>query len=266
MMNNSKNLVEMKNIHKCFGKVVALKGVDFQVGNNEIVGLIGDNGAGKSTLIKILSGVYPPTRGEIYIRGEKISNRRYSVRKAHELDIETVYQEKALGEKQSLWRNIFIGRQISNFFGFIDIKKEKEETDKIMKELIGFRGVGVSADSSVGKLSGGERQGIAIGRAMYFNANLIILDEPTAALSAKEVSKVLNFIRKIKESGRSCIYITHHIADTYSVSDRFVFIDRGEIIGEYKKSEISLEEITEKLLMVSAGNSGKEIANEYEKQ
>lgn len=266
MMNNSKNLVEMKNIHKCFGKVVALKGVDFQVGNNEIVGLIGDNGAGKSTLIKILSGVYPPTRGEIYIRGEKISNRRYSVRKAHELDIETVYQEKALGEKQSLWRNIFIGRQISNFFGFIDIKKEKEETDKIMKELIGFRGVGVSADSSVGKLSGGERQGIAIGRAMYFNANLIILDEPTAALSAKEVSKVLNFIRKIKESGRSCIYITHHIADTYSVSDRFVFIDRGEIIGEYKKSEISLEEITEKLLMVSAGNSGKEIANECEEQ
>ncbi len=266
MMNNSKNLVEMKNIHKCFGKVIALKDVNFQVGNNEIVGLIGDNGAGKSTLIKILSGVFPQTSGEIYIRGKKISTRRYSVRKAHEMDIETVYQEKALGEKQSLWRNIFIGRQICNFFGFINIKKEKEETDKVMKELIGFRGAGVSAESCVGRLSGGERQGIAIGRAMYFNANLIILDEPTAALSSKEVAKVLNFIRRIKESGRSCIYITHHISDTYSVSDRFVFIDRGEIIGEYKKSEISLEELTEKLLLVSAGDLGKEMINEHQKQ
>lgn len=261
-MNDSKNLVEMKNIHKYFGKVVALEGIDFRVGNNEIVGLIGDNGAGKSTLIKILAGVFPPTSGEMYIRGKKISNRGYSVRKAHQFEIETVYQEKALGEKQSLWRNIFIGRQITNFFGFINVKKEKEETERIMKELIGFRGAGVSADSSVGKLSGGERQGIAIGRAMYFNANLIILDEPTAALSAKEVTKVLNFIRKIKESGRSCIYITHHISDTYSVSDRFVFIDRGEIIGEYKKSEISMEELTEKLLMLSDGDSGKELANE----
>jgi len=256
-MNNYKNFVEMKNIQMCFGKVVALKNINFQVGENEIVGLIGDNGAGKSTLIKILSGVFPPTSGEIYIRGKKISNREYSVRKAHDYEIETVYQEKALGEKQSLWRNIFIGRQISNFFGFINVKKEKEETERIMKELIGFRGVGVSADSRVGKLSGGERQGIAIGRAMYFNANLIILDEPTAALSTKEVNKVLNFIRKIKENGRSCIYITHHISDTYAVSDRFVFIDRGEIIGEYKKNEISMEELTEKLLKLSAGNSVK---------
>ena len=257
MGNNFTNLVEMKDIYKYFGKVVALNGVNFKVGINEIVGLIGDNGAGKSTLIKILSGVFPPTKGEIYIQGKKISCREYSVRKAHEMDIETVYQEKALGEKQSLWRNIFIGRQITNFFGFISIDKEKEETERIMKELIGFRGAGVSADSRVGKLSGGERQGIAIGRAMYFNANLIILDEPTAALSTKEVTKVLNFIRKIKESGRSCIYITHHISDTYSVSDRFVFIDRGEIIGEYKKNEISIEELTEKLLTVSVRDSGK---------
>jgi len=249
MDKKSEHLVDMRDIYKFFGKVVALKGVNFHVGFNETIGLLGDNGAGKSTLIKILTGVYPPSKGKIYLRGENISLRDYSARKAHELGIETVYQEKALGEKQSLWRNIFIGRQITNALGFIKIGEEIEETERIMKELIGFRGVGVLPDSRVNKLSGGERQGIAIGRAMYFDADLIILDEPTVALSLNETQKVLSFIRKIKESGRSCIYISHNISETYSVSDRFVFLDRGEIVGEYRRDEISLEDLTERFLM-----------------
>ncbi|MBA7637469.1 Vitamin B12 import ATP-binding protein BtuD [subsurface metagenome] len=120
-----------------------------------------------------------------------------------------------------------------------------------MKDLIGFRGKGISADSVVSKLSGGERQGVAIGRAMYFNADLIILDEPTIALSLREVEKVMNFIRKIKENGKSCIYVTHNISDMYSVSDRIVLIDRGEVIGEYEKDEISLEGLNEKLLKIT---------------
>ncbi len=252
MKEKSDYFVEMKNIYKYFGKVAALNGVNFRVNYNEIVGLIGDNGAGKSTLIKILSGFFPPTSGEIYINGNKIPNNGYSVARSHDLEIETVYQEKALGEKQTLWRNIFLGRQIVNPLGFIDAKKEKVETERIMKELIGFRSKGITADSHVSKLSGGERQGISIGRAMYFNARLIILDEPTAALSLKEASKVQEFILKIKQSGRSCVYITHAIHNTYDVSDRFVFIDRGKIIGEYEKSKISLEELSEKLMTLSA--------------
>jgi simple sugar transport system ATP-binding protein len=250
MENASQSLVKLVDIHKSFGKVVALKGVNFEVGVNEVVGLIGDNGAGKSTLVKTIMGVFPPTSGEIYIRGKRIEAHDYSARKAHELRIETVYQEKALGEKQAMWRNIFLGRQITSPLGFINVVKEKEETLKIMKELIGFRGQGVSADTRVSRLSGGERQGVAISRAMYFDADLIILDEPTLALSLLEVRKVLNFIRKIKEAGKACIYITHNISEVHKVSDRFVLIDRGEIVGHYRKEELSLEQLIDKMTRV----------------
>ena len=246
------SLVQMKDIHKSFGKVVALCGVDFEVGENEVVGLIGDNGAGKSTLIKILSGVYPPTRGEIYIKGKKINLRNYSVRKAHELGIETVFQEQALGVKQTIWRNLFLGRerQVAGRLGFFDLEKAKKETDRMMKELLGFTGAGVLPDSPVRTLSGGERQGIAIGRAMYFKADLIILDEPTRALSLKEVRKVLDFIKKVKDAGKSCIYISHTIANVYSVSDRFVILDRGRVVGEYKRKEISELDLNEVLIQI----------------
>ena len=144
-----------------------------------------------------------------------------------------------------------------HFMGFINVNKEKEETNKIMKNLIGFRGGGVSADTRVSKLSGGERQGVAISRAMYFDADLIILDEPTLALSILEVRKVLNFIRKIKEAGKACIYITHNIPDVYEVSDRFVLIDRGEIISENKKDEFSLTDLTDKMVGIVAAKTGE---------
>ncbi len=238
----------MENIHKSFGEVVALRGVDFEVGQNEIVGLIGDNGAGKSTLIKILSGVYRPTKGNIYINGEKINLRKYSVQKAHELGIETVYQEKALGVKQSLWRNIFLGRQITNKLGFIQVEETKKETDKLMREFMGFTGGGVSPDSTVRTLSGGERQGVAIARGLYFEADLVILDEPTSALSVKEIGKVLDFIKGIKERGKSCVYISHTIANIYPVSDRFVILDRGAVAGRYERDKISEQELTDQLV------------------
>lgn len=241
-------LVEMRNIHKSFGKVLALRGVDFNLNNNEIVGLIGDNGAGKSTLIKILSGSLTPTKGEVYFRGEKINFASYAPMTARRLGIETVYQEKTLGENQSLWRNIFLGRPITNKAGFINIKAEKKETDKIMKDFIGLRGVGISPDTKVSNLSGGERQGVAIGRAMYFKADLVILDEPTLALSLVEARRVLDFIIKLKEGGKSCVIISHNIPDIYAVSDKFILIDRGEVVGEYRKSEISLEELIENFL------------------
>jgi len=241
-------LIEMKNIYKSFGKVVALNGVDFTLNNNEIVGLIGDNGAGKSTLIKILSGVLTPTKGEMYIRGKKINFDSYFPSKARGLGIETVYQEKTLSENHSIWRNAFMGRPITNKAGFINIKAEKEETDKIMKDFIGLSSAGVLPDTKVAKLSGGERQGIAIGRAMYFDADLVILDEPTAALSLIESSRVLDFINRLKESGKSCVVISHNIPDIYALSDKFVIFNRGEVVGEYRKSEISREKLIENFL------------------
>jgi len=184
----------------------------------------------------------------MYIRGVKINPKKYSVKVAHNLGIETVYQEKALADKQTLWRNIFVGRQITNKLGFLNIKKEKEETDKIMHDLMGFRGIGVSADSVIKTLSGGERQGVAISRAMYFKAELVILDEPTMALSLQEVKKVLKFIQNIKDKGMSCIYISHNIANVYPVSDRFVAIDRGKVVGTYNRKDLSLEELGEELI------------------
>ena len=244
------SVVQMENIHKSFGKVVALQGVNFEVGSNEVVGLIGDNGAGKSTLIKILSGVYPPSKGEIYIKGKKIDLEGYSVREAHKLGIETVFQEQALGVKQTIWRNLFLGRELTNSLGLIRLDKVKRETDKMMKELLGFTGGGVLPESTVRTLSGGERQGIAIGRAMYFKADLVILDEPTRALSIKEVNKVLNFIRKLKESGKSCVYISHTIANVYFVSDRFVILDRGQVVGRYERKEISESDLNEVLIQI----------------
>ncbi|MCP4400175.1 MAG: sugar ABC transporter ATP-binding protein [bacterium] len=257
MANSSEHLLRMTNIHKSFGKVVALNGVDFEVGTNEVVGLLGDNGAGKSTLVKTIMGVHPPTTGEIYVRGGRIDAHDYSAKKAHELRIETVYQEKALAEKQSMWRNIFLGRQITNRLGFIDVKKEREETERIMKDLIGFRGSGVSADTKVGRLSGGERQGVAISRAMYFDADLIILDEPTLALSLMEVQKVLNFVRQIRTGGKACIFISHTISHVYEVADRFVLIDRGKIVGEYIKEEITLTELLDQMTRLVAAKEQK---------
>ena len=249
--------LRMVNIEKYFGLMCALKNINLEVGSNEIIGLIGDNGAGKSTLVKILTGVFPPTRGEFYIAGYKINQRTYNVKRAHAYGIETVYQDKSLGEKQVLWRNFFIGREITLPFGFINVRKEKEIANEIMVNTIGFRGRGITVDSKVSKLSGGERQGVAIGRAMHFDAELIILDEPTVALSLKEVQKVLTFVHKIKEAGKACIYISHSIADVYEISDRFVIMDRGEIVASINKKDITLKALDEFLLEYSHGFKDK---------
>lgn len=242
------HVVRMDGIGMSFGNVRALDNVNFAVGANEIVGLLGDNGAGKSTLIKIMTGVYKPTEGRMYFKGEPIDFARYSVQRGHELGIETVYQDKSLGEKQPLWRNFFVGRQITTRFGFIDVRRQKEVAQDILLHSIGFRGSGVTVDSVVSDLSGGERQGIAIGRAMHFDADLIVLDEPTVALAVREVSKVLNFVHGIKESGRACVYIEHNLAHVQEIADRLVIIDRGEVVGEVMRGEMGLPELTRYLI------------------
>jgi len=246
--NNYTSTVKLVNLNKYFGQICALKNINFETGVNEVVGLIGDNGAGKSTLIKLITGVFPQTNGELFIKGEKINSRSYCVKQAQNLGIATVYQDRSLAEKQALWRNFFIGRQITNRLGFIKVKEEKAIAADILLNMIGFRGVGITVDSKVSTLSGGERQGIAIGRAMHFSADLIILDEPTVALSLKEVKKVINFVNLIKERGKACIYISHNMADLYEVADRFVVLDRGRIVGNILKKEITLNDLNAFLL------------------
>ena len=243
-----KDIVRLENVQKHFGAIHALKNINLSIGRNEIVGLIGDNGAGKSTLIKTLTGVLKPSAGRIFIRDKEINLDDYSVGMARDLAIQTVYQDKSLGEKQPLWRNFFVGRQITNRWGFIDIKREKQIAEDILKRAIGFRGKGITVDSNVKQLSGGERQGIAIGRAMHFKADLIVLDEPTVALAVKEVRKVLDFVRRIKEQGHACIYIEHNLAHVHEVADRLVVMERGEIVTEIRPQDMTVAELTEYLI------------------
>jgi len=244
------NIVRLEGVQKFFGPVRALYDIDLAIGRNEIVGLIGDNGAGKSTLIKIMTGVLPPSSGRIFVRDSELSLTDYSVRMAHELSIETVYQDRSLADKQPLWRNFFVGRQITNRFGFINVRKEKEIAHQILKESFGFRGVGITVDSTVANLSGGERQGIAIGRAMHYKADLIVLDEPTAALGVAEVRKVLDFVRLIKTSGRACVYIEHNLAHIHEVADRMIVVDRGRIVSEIRPKDLSVADLTEYLVQL----------------
>jgi simple sugar transport system ATP-binding protein len=250
---SAQTLVSMTNIHKSFGKVKVLNGINFNVGYNEIVGLVGDNGAGKSTLIKILVGVHQPDGGEIYYKGEKITI--HSVKRSRELGIETVYQERALSEQQNLWTNIFMGRELTTRFGFLKVKEQRTETDKILREQMGFTSTAISEDAVVKYLSGGEKQGIAIGRALYFQADLIILDEPTMGLSISETNKVLDFVANIKKQGKSAIFISHNIYYVYPVADRFYILDRGSVAGIFAKKEISQEELVDK--MVHLAHTGK---------
>jgi len=248
-MAENQPLVQMRGITKNFGTIEAVRGIDLEIGKNEIVGLLGDNGAGKSTLIKILTGVFPPTRGEIFWKGEKLVN--YDVKKARDLGIETVFQDRALCEQQSIWRNIFMGREITNMLGSLSIKKMRKETVALMKNTMGFTSTAIEPDNIVGFMSGGERQGVAISRALYFNSDLIILDEPTNGLSLAETQKVLGFVNKIKSEGKSAVFISHNIYHVYPVVDKIVLVDRGKIEYSYYKNEITLDALIKNMYEVA---------------
>jgi len=245
--------LELRNVSKSFAEVQALENVNFQLGSNEVVGLLGDNGAGKSTLIKIVTGYYQPTSGEILFNGQKVEH--LTVSKARQLGVETVYQERALAELQTLWRNIFLGRELSNRWGFLDIKRMKQETHRLMSQSMGFTSTAVNPESRVGTFSGGERQGVAIVRALYFDAEIIILDEPTMGLSLKETAKLVNFVHGIKRAGKSAIFIDHNILHVYNVADRVVVIDRGRIAGQFMTKDINLDTLMEKMIRVAETGS-----------
>ncbi len=237
-------LVEMKDIYKWFSGVCALNGVDFNVGYAEIVGLLGDNGAGKSTLIKILSGYHPPDSGKIFFEGKE--QHFSSPREVRSLGIETIYQEAAMVHKMSIMRNIFMGRERGKvdmgFAKYLDIEQMERESMEALEDVnLRLR----SPHAIVDELSGGQRQGVAIARAMYFKSKLVILDEPTNNLSVKESEKVLNFIKELKNQGISSIFISHNLYHVYPVVDRVVILSHGEKVGDFQKEETSLEEVTE---------------------
>ena len=256
-MNSQQPVIQLKNVSKTFGEVRSLSDVNLEIFPGEIVGLLGDNGAGKSTLVKTIMGFHKPDDGgEIWFKGEKITD--WSVAKARSLGIETIYQERALCEQQPIWRNMYMGREIVNRFGMLNVKAMKAEATRLMSEHMGFTSVAVHPDTPVQTMSGGEKQGVAITRALHFEAELVILDEPTVGLSLSETKKTLDFVQNIKKSGRSAIFIDHNIFHIYPAVDRMIVLDRGKVAGMYKKSEITMDELIESMYRVARTGNLKE--------
>jgi simple sugar transport system ATP-binding protein len=236
-------VVRMEGIVKRFGTITALNGVDFTVHRHEVVGLLGDNGAGKSTLIKCLTGVYTPTSGQIHFEGQPVQISSPQVARA--LGIETCYQDLALVNQMSITRNFFLGRELARRLGpvhWLDVRGMNRQAREALHDI----GIEIRSPSEkVGKLSGGERQSIAIGRARYFGAKLLILDEPTSALSVGETRKVLSYTQVAKERGLGVIFITHNVGHVYQVADRFTVIRRGNLVGTYERAEVTEDDIAD---------------------
>ena len=224
-------LVRMDNISKSYGRVEALRGVNLTVHEREIVGLLGDNGAGKSTLIKILSGAIPATTGDIYMRGRKVDIR--TTTDAIAQGIETIYQDSALVNELSIARNLFLGREPVKGPRFLD-RLDHEKMNAVARDLL--KQVGITKDipptTPISAISGGERQAVAIARALYFKSDLIILDEPTNNLGVEETRGVLRFVRSARDSGHSCIFIAHNIHHVFQVVDRIVVLRRGTLVAD----------------------------------
>jgi simple sugar transport system ATP-binding protein len=235
-------IVSVKNLHKWYSGVHAVKGVSIDFARNEAVGLIGDNGAGKSTLINILSGVQRQDEGEIFVEGQKvaISGPRDSMR----LGIETIYQYNSMVPTMSIARNLFIGREPMRFsiagVGVMDMRKMREESVRAISNVdLHLR----SPDALVGELSGGQRQGVAIARAMHFKSKVMILDEPTNHLSVKETNKVIGFVRSLKEQNVTGIFISHNMHHVFECCDRVVAMARGQVVLDKRIGDTTIEEV-----------------------
>jgi simple sugar transport system ATP-binding protein len=237
-------LVRMDHVDKYYGRVQALDDVSITINENEIVGLLGDNGAGKSTLIKILSGAFGPSAGEIRFKGSPV--RFKNTRDAINAGIETIYQDSALVEQMSIGRNLFLGREPTRSIGplrDIDRAYVREQTRELMNRVGIMKAL--DPDTPIGRLSGGERQAIAIARAMFFEADLIIMDEPTNNLGVEEADGVMRFIREAKEAGHSSILISHNIHHVFMVVDRVVVLRHGLKVGDVDRSQTSIQEVEE---------------------
>jgi len=241
-------LLRVKDLHKYYGNTPAVREVSFELGYGEIVGLVGDNGAGKSTLVKILAGYHKPDKGEIYFKGKKVEfNSPYEARRE---GIEIVYQDLALISTMPIYRNIYLAFEPKRGI-FIDKKTMKEEARKFLKSM----GIDVDPNKLAGELSGGQRQMVAVARALMFQANLLILDEPTSALSVYEARETLNFVsRAIKDTYRgraSAIIVSHNIHHVYSVATRILVMGQGKIVLDIPSKEMSPIEVEEYIVKIT---------------
>ncbi|MER0238004.1 ATP-binding cassette domain-containing protein [Fulvimarina sp. MAC8] len=237
----SEPIVHMENIEKHFGNIVALSGVSFDVRPGECHCLLGDNGAGKSTFIKTMSGVHKPTKGKIYVNGEEVSFD--SPREAMDAGIATVYQDLAMIPLMSVTRNFWMGREPTKGWGPFKRFDTKTAEEVTMKEM-GRMGIHLrEADQAVGTLSGGERQTVAISRAVYFGAKVLILDEPTSALGVRQTASVLSTIDRVRKDGIAVVFITHNVRHAMAVGDRFTVLNRGKTFGTSTKDKITAEEL-----------------------
>ena len=245
---NQINYYECKNVSKRYGNLTALDNVDFHIAKNEVVGLLGDNGAGKSTLIKMMSGVVAPDKGDVFVDGKetKISTRKQSEEIA---GIETIYQNSALCDDMTIIRNIFMGREITKFFGFMDHKKMEDLSLEVLESGVHISGID-SPLKEIGALSGGQKQAVAIARAVYFKRKILLLDEPTSALSVRETERVLKYVTELKNENVSSVVVTHNLYHAFQVCDRFVVMSHGKVVFEKNKSDTNLEEVTEQVIKV----------------
>lgn len=238
-------LLETRGVTKRYGNLEALRGVDFHIEANEIVALLGDNGAGKSTLVKLLSGINPPTSGELFSKGRKITiNTR---QESEDIGIETIYQDMAVVDDMEIWRNMFLGRELRNALGFL---KEAEMKSMTMSELssgVDISGID-SADQLVGSLSGGQKQAVAIARAVHFRKSILLLDEPTSALSVRETNKLLDYISNLRGRGTSAVFVTHNIYHAYEICDRFVVMSHGTKVHDIAKGDTSVDDLTQMVI------------------
>jgi simple sugar transport system ATP-binding protein len=258
-MTETAPILEIQNVSKYFGSVIALQDVSMFVRPGEVTCLLGDNGAGKSTLIKTLSGVHKPTDGTYRFEGKQVEFD--SPREALDVGIATVYQDLAMIPLMSIWRNFFLGSEPTK--GVWPFKRfDVELAKRVTREEMSKMGIDIrDPNQPVGTLSGGERQSVAIARAVYFGAKVLILDEPTAALGVKQAGVVLKYILQAKRRGIGVIFITHNPHHAYPVGDHFVILRRGQVYGDYSKQEIPLEQLVQ---MMAGGADLQALSHELE--
>jgi simple sugar transport system ATP-binding protein len=253
------HLLEVDSISKYYGNVVALKDITTYVNAGEVTCILGDNGAGKSTFIKILSGVHAPDEGRLVVDGETVHFA--SPRDARAKGIATVYQDLAMVPLMSIWRNFFLGAEPSTGVGPLR-RIDSSEAKRIVRAELGAMGIDIrDPDQAVGTLSGGERQSVAIARAVHFGARVLILDEPTSALGVKQAGVVLRYILQARDRGVAVIFITHNPHHAYPVADRFVILNRGQSLGAWEKAELDRQEL---IRLMAGGRELAELEHELE--
>jgi len=240
-------LLEVRNLSKSFGAVQALRDLTMHVAPGEVVALAGDNGAGKTTLIKAISGVYKPSSGKVLLEGKEVDFS--SPQEARERGIETIYQDLALADNLTIGANIFLGREpMTKRWGFLPVLDRKKMADAA-RETMALLDFHVNRlEAPVSNFSGGQRQAVAIGRAVYWNARILIMDEPTAALGVPEQRKVISLIHQLKAQGRGVIFISHNLQDIFAVSDRIVVLRRGVMAGERRIADTTHDEVVKLMI------------------